>query len=1040
MAASSELFLSYNTRDRADVLRVQEALRARGIATFLDCQHLTVGLNWRDEVEAALTKVNSVAVFIGSEGFGRVQRGEKNLALDRQEAATHEGRKFPVIPILLPGAKADDVAGFLSQNTWIDLRAGLENATAMDAIARAIKGEEPDAQAASPEPLCPYRGLLAFTEDDAPLFYGRDTFADDLLQKARTLKLIVVVGPSGTGKSSVVQAGLLPRLRRERAPNATWEAIIFRPGNRPFHNLADELVALYETSLSKTDQMLAANKLGEALAKNELPLDIPIAEALKATKWANRLLIIADQFEELFTLTEEKDRKPFVNLLLKAAETASLTIVLTLRGDFYNQAISVSRELSDLMQQGIINIGYVKREELSRAIVEPAKTVGLQFEDGLVDRILENLEDEPGNLPLLEFALTELWEKRQGNRVTNQLYKEIGGVAGSVGKRAEDVFTSLHATHQTIALRAFTRLVRVSAAGEEGSDTRQRVTLKDFNDASVLQSFVKARLLVTSHNDATGEEIVEVAHEALIKSWERLIDVVRKDREFLLWRQELNFLRIKWLRACKQTNNDRDGLLFGSDLAKAREWLKSNEDDLNEAEKSFISKSEVAAREPKKKLIAGGISLFIIILAAWGWKKLDERPASQIGKIVTDSKSLVPIANTWSRNYWLKVLIKMERWEDALSESEHIPNAYFRAVALAAVATNLAQTGKIEQAKVIAEESLNSARNIGNDKYPLSLALAEAAKALASVGKWETARIANHESFIAAQELRHTFFRFDALAKLAEALAQTGSASEAVKIAKSIEDPYFRSVAQSSVSRSFSQIGQKPMAEEIADAAHASANTIGDPGSRATALAYIAQSFMMTGRLEDAQKAAEDAFNDAKNVSESDLRSTTLTSVAEVLAQAGQTQKAKEAADDIGELHLRSSALTNVAKSLIQIGRMDAARAIAQEARDISKNVEINFRFYILASVAQSFAQAGDAEAAKSTLDEILPLIPKLGDDRRSKAYSEIAQALAKLSNYQRAREIAALCSNSDDKLSAYAAILQEYSFAEKIPSRLVGK
>ena len=240
------------------------------------------------------------------------------MALDRQVQEERAGRCFPVIPVLLPGAEADKVTGFLTRNTWIDLRGGLDNPAALDAFARAMTGESPTVQMPAPEPLCPYRGLEPFHEDDAPLFFGRDKFADDLLQKVQANPLIAVVGPSGSGKSSVVQAGLLPRLRREGWPNKTWEAVIFTPREHPFHSLAKELLPLYEPAKSQTEQIIEARTLAEALAAGAIPLDDPINAALKAMQTANRLLLVVDQFEELFTLTEERYRQPFIESLAAA--------------------------------------------------------------------------------------------------------------------------------------------------------------------------------------------------------------------------------------------------------------------------------------------------------------------------------------------------------------------------------------------------------------------------------------------------------------------------------------------------------------------------------------------------------------------------------------------------------------------------------------------------------------------------------------------------------------------------------------------------
>jgi hypothetical protein len=227
----AQLFLSYNSADRASVVVLQKLLEARGITTFLDRDRLVRGLPWPLALEEGLRRVSAVAVFIGRE-LGGWQKREMWFALDRQVHEDEQGRAFPVIPVLLPGA--DPTPGFLFSNTWIDLRSGLEGAAAaepLEGLERAIirGAPAPAAIAERAAALCPYRGLEAFREEDAAFFAGRAAFARQLVDFTLGRDLVAVVGPSGSGKSSVVQAGLVPLLRRQFPPEATWDAIGLRP-------------------------------------------------------------------------------------------------------------------------------------------------------------------------------------------------------------------------------------------------------------------------------------------------------------------------------------------------------------------------------------------------------------------------------------------------------------------------------------------------------------------------------------------------------------------------------------------------------------------------------------------------------------------------------------------------------------------------------------------------------------------------------------------------------------------------------------------
>ena len=521
------------------------------------------------------------------------------------------------------------------QNTYADFRGKLDDPNTLDAIERAVRGTAAAGEPAPPPvmaAICPYRGLNAFREEDALLFFGRDRLVDEpeqgLLHKVLTCPLVAVVGASGSGKSSVVRAGLLPRLRREPPSRGTWDAVVFRPEKYPFLKLAMVLEAVRNPEASDTARKKDAADLSELWSSGKFPLELSLGEAREALR-VDRLLVVVDQFEELITLTPEKDRLPFLSRLLAATGTESkITVLLTLRADYYGLAIGLDRGLCDGIQRGLVNVGAMTRDERRAAIEGPARRVGLEFEPGLVDRLLDDVGDEPGNLPLLEFALTELWERREGRRLTNAGYEELGRVAGAIGRRADAVFAGLTGEQQAAAPQLFGRLVRVTAAGEEGADTRQRVRLGDLDEASrsAVEPFVAGRLLVTARDPSTSTAeanpddspapaalddptTVEVAHEALIRRWERLRDWIKNDRAFLLWRQRLGFQIAEWERS----GRDAGTLLRGALLKEAHRFARSRRDDLNEREREFLARSESQSR---RRLL--GIAVITILAIGSG--------------------------------------------------------------------------------------------------------------------------------------------------------------------------------------------------------------------------------------------------------------------------------------------------------------------------------------------------------------------------------------------------------------------------------------
>lgn len=327
-------------------------------------------------------------------------------------------------------------------------------------------------------PPAPYRGLRAFREEDARYFFGRTTIIDRLLAKLGTTDLVGIVGASGSGKSSVVYAGLVPALRTRQS----WQVVAFRPGSQPYASLAGALIGVLEPNLVEPQLSRAAIEMQDLLTRGgSLYL---LTERI--TSSARPLLIFIDQFEELFTQCQDTTvRRAFVDLLLEvtgahgSADWGNAKLLLTLRGDFYGQVIAY-RPLSEALQDNVVNLPPMSRDELKSAIVEPARAKQVMFEAGLVERILDDVGEQPGNLPLLEFSLMLLWESQRSATLTHQMYDSLGRLAGAVARQAEEVYTSFAPEQQHAVRKVMTRLVHVARPGEEGDDARRSATFEEF--------------------------------------------------------------------------------------------------------------------------------------------------------------------------------------------------------------------------------------------------------------------------------------------------------------------------------------------------------------------------------------------------------------------------------------------------------------------------------------------------------------------------------------------------------------------------------
>ncbi|MBS0151483.1 MAG: SUMF1/EgtB/PvdO family nonheme iron enzyme [Nitrospira sp.] len=599
MAEHYDVFLSYHLSDKELVERIARSLRDHGLKPFLDQWYLVRGRLWPQELENALGSCGAVAVFIGPGEMGPWQEKEVYFAVERQT----RNPDFPVIPVLLPGS--DPALGFLlGEYTWVDLRQGIDDPRLLSLLAGAIRGEVPGPEfseqiKATRSTLCPYRGLEYFREGDAPFFFGRKAAIQTLYETVREHRFIAVVGASGSGKSSIVRAGLLPQLRREE--RTVWDVLTLSPGDEPLKALARAVSPLLEPeALDKTDRLKKINKLTDAFAKQEVSLHDVGQDILEKQLGTNRLLLVIDHAEELYTAVKnDRHRRRFIDELLEASERGSWTVMLTLRGDFVGKALSY-RPLSDRLQGAQVNLGPMTRVELEQAIMVPARRVDLSFAEGLVTRILDDVGDEPGNLPLLEFVLKRLWKDRQRSELSHQAYDAMGGLQGAVANKAEEVFRKFGPLEQAAVKRVFLQVVR---AAETGEDTSRRAALSEIDPTAlgVVKKLTDERLLVTNRALA-GEETVEVSHEALIRKWQRLQGWLNEDREFLLWREGLRGRVNEWQR----NPQDEGTLLRGTPLAVAHLWLSQKADMLTDSEKNYIRQSaevrDRAVREDQERL------------------------------------------------------------------------------------------------------------------------------------------------------------------------------------------------------------------------------------------------------------------------------------------------------------------------------------------------------------------------------------------------------------------------------------------------------
>lgn len=498
------------------------------------------------------------------------------------------------------------------------------------ALTTALTGEEPSGADLPPNP---YKGLRAFDEADAADFFGRDDLLEEMLGRLShddlRGRLLLVVGGSGTGKSSAVRAGLLPRVRAGRAPGSDrWLVTTMLPGGSPFKELAESLrrVATGDTS---------------RLA-NELAREGGIDRVVRGLARDGDVLLVVDQFEELFTMAFEQDQRAFLRGILHAvsAPDSRLRVVATLRADFYDRPLAV-QPFGAAVGDATVTIPAMLPSELEAAIVEPAARVGASIEQGLVTELVSAVADQPAALPSLQFALYELAERSPTRRLTRAAYRELGGVDGAIASRAEALYSMSDDPERATVRRMFERLVAVAA---EGEPTRRRAARTELSSASgegstdeVIDRWVEARLLTLDRHPQTRAPTVEVAHEALLREWPRLRGWIEGDREALMALGRLRDAAASW----EELGRDQGALYRGARLEGVLDVTSERADRLPALEREFINASveerereasdalDRVARQARAnrrlRLQLAAIAVALVVALAGGFVAVDQR-------------------------------------------------------------------------------------------------------------------------------------------------------------------------------------------------------------------------------------------------------------------------------------------------------------------------------------------------------------------------------------------------------------------------------
>ncbi|MFE4693319.1 trypsin-like peptidase domain-containing protein [Streptomyces sp. NPDC056749] len=523
----------------------------------------------------------------------------------------------------LPGPRV--TGGFSGSPVWDDTQGGVVGMTVAahqgESTAYLLPSADLIDEHTVPAP-CPFQGLEPFAEEQAEFFHGRDVETARVMEAFRQRPVVLVVGPSGCGKSSLVRAGVLPRLRDERVGVSELRPV---PGTRATSVLARALTDVLAPGLDEIERLTKAEDLARLLADGEDALTELRIRVLGGGPSSGHVLFV-DQFEEYARAVPAEARELFRLLsgLSGRRGAAALRVVATARPDSLDALVTAGT--SDAVSDAVQFLAPLSDDDLKRAVTAPVDAVpGLWFEPGLPERIVTDAGNEPGRMPLVQFALTELWHQRSSSMLTHTAYDAFGGIAGALVGHADGVHAQLTRKQQELAPRLFAQLAR---PGEGDSFVRRPARTTDLAPellALVRELTRSGKLLVLSHTpgDSGQEEIVDLAHEALTELWPLLRTWLVESRDFRVWQEQLRADVGRW----QAQRSDPARLLSGADLAEADLRLKGHSQDVSVEERTYIQLSHHHSRRRiRVRRAAVGVLVVLtalsVVLAFSTWRGL----------------------------------------------------------------------------------------------------------------------------------------------------------------------------------------------------------------------------------------------------------------------------------------------------------------------------------------------------------------------------------------------------------------------------------